>query len=392
MPKISTSVHSICVFMIAVYMMLLPFEYVLTSEAGTLNKYIGVLIMGLCFISGTFRIKFKVSNILIICFLIYGVMSGLWAISTSYWSEVFFIYLKNAALFLVVAQCKFSKKQNNLIMSFFVLGAVLLALYLMTSSNVTIDPFSGRTVISVNGGYFDPNYMAADIIMPIGYMYGIFYENITKKKYMKSIFAVVVMLILFYIEILSGSRGGLLAIAGMIFVITVLNMKNRAVRRKILFIALIAVVVLTVIMQMLPEQILDRFSLESLLGEKDSGGGRLELWDAAWSGIKDNFIFGYGAGCAVPAVGIYHGINRASHSLYLSSVLEFGIFACLLYIPILSEIKKSYKNKQYMEVGMAFGILIASIFLDALSTKFFWAFLIILFTRNSNEGEDVKEN
>ena len=277
-------------------------------------------------------------------------------------------------------------------MNFYVVGALLLALYLVTSSSVLIDPYSGRTVISVNGGFFDPNYMAADIIIPIGYMYGVFFEKIIKKKYVHAIVAILIILVLFYIEILSGSRGGLLSIVAMIFLITLLNIKNKVVRKRILYITLIGVIAIAFTMRLIPDDILERFSLESLLGKTDSGSGRLDLWDAAFKGIKNNLFLGYGAGCAIPAVGIYNGVNRASHSLYLSSYLEFGIFSLLLYISIFSEMKKAYKNKLYMEVGIAVGILIASIFIDSLTTKFFWTFLIVLFTRNKMEKSYEEKN
>ncbi len=379
------NVHKIIVFIIGIYMMLLPFEYVLTSESGTINKYIGLLIIGLCFISGTFRNKINLNYFLLIILLVYGLVSLTWATSPAYWNQIFLVYLKNALLFFAVAQCKFTKKECNTFLNFYVVGSLLLALYLVTSSSIVVDAYSGRTVIAVNGGYFDPNYMAADIIIPIGYMYGVFFDKIVNKKYAHAILAIVIILILFYIEILSGSRGGLLSIVAMICIITLLNIKNKAVRKKIIFIVLIAIVAISFIMQMIPEDILERFSLDSLLGKTDSGSGRLDLWSAAFKGIKNNWFLGYGAGCAIPAVGMYHGINRASHSLYLSSYLEFGIFSLLLYISLFSEITKAYKKKLYMEVGISIGILIASIFIDSLSTKFFWTFLIILFTRNKME-------
>ena len=388
--KKSISMHSICVFMVALYMMFLPFEYVITSESGTISKYIGILIIGLCFINSPLSLRLNKNVILIACFLAYGVISCLWAISPEYWNEVFLIYIKNAVLFFAITQCRFTRKQSDMVLNFYVFGAALLLIYLVTSSNTTVDPYSGRSVIMVNDGYFDPNYMAADIIVPMAYMYDMFYDNIIQKNLLKAMFVIVVLLALFYIVILSGSRGGVLSIAGMIFTMTMLKMKDKAIRRKMLLIVMIGIVVLMVVVKMIPEQILKRFSLASLSGMTDGGSGRLELWDAAWRGIKDNFIFGYGGGCAVPAVGKYHGVNRAAHSLFLSSHLEFGIISVLLYISIYSEMRKAYQRKKYMEFSMLVGVLIASVFLDALTTKFFWTSLIILFTRNATGNKMIK--
>ena len=371
------------VFFVSLYVLLLPFEYVLSSESGTINKYIAILVVFSCVISGSIKDTIKSSNIAIILFLLFGILSRVWAISANYWNEVFFTYLKNAALFLVISQCKFTKKQSGLIMNSYVVGSLLLVVYLFTSSSVTTDSYSGRTAIAVNGGFFDPNYMAADVIMPIGFLCGVFYENLIMKKYIKGIFAVALILALFYVEILAGSRGGLLAIASTILSITLLNLKHRSIRKKILLILLILSLGFIIIMQMMPEPILERFSLDSISGEEDDGGGRIVLWQAAIKAIKENFVVGYGAGCAVPAVGLYHGVYRASHSLYLSSILEFGVFSVLLYYAIFKEIKTAYKKKLYAEVGIGIGVLIASVFLDTLSTKFFWAFLIMLFMRNS---------
>ena len=388
LPQNQLTVHSLCVFLIATYMLLLPFEYVLTSEFGSINRYIGILIIGTCVISGKFRLSIGESTLLLLCFLLYGVISGFWAISLGYWSDVFFIYLKNAALFLAVTQCRFTRDQNNFIMRCYILGSILLVFYLITSSNVYVDALSGRTVISVAGGFFDPNYMAADIIMPMGYAYGLFYKNLAKNQYKQMIGPIAVIVLLFYIIIVSGSRGALLATFAMFFFITVFNLRNKAIRRRVLMIALVLFLLFLIVLQMLPEQIAERFSLDSLLGKTDSGGGRIELWVAALQGIRDNFFFGYGAGCAIPAVGMYHGTDRAAHSLYFSSVLEFGVFALLLYAAIGMEIRRAYHRRQYEEVGMAIGILIACAFLDSLTTKFFWSFLMILFMRNRMQLEE----
>lgn len=383
------TVHSLCVFFISLYMMLLPLEYVLSSDFGTINKYVGILIIGICLLSGRLQRKIKTSSILIMLLIFYGFISRLWAISGFYWSKLFLIYIKNASLFFVINQCRFSRKQTNIILSSYVFGAILLAGYLLFSSNVTIDPYSGRSVITANGGLFDPNYMAADIIIPIGYTYGVFFNNIVKRKYLNANLSIFVLLILFYIEILSGSRGGLLAIASMIFVITILSLKKREVRRKFILIMICIFIIIIAVIQIFPKQMLDRFSLSSLLGKEDAGGGRLVLWIAALEGIKNNFIFGYGAGGGIPVVGMYYGVNRAVHNLYLSSILQFGIVSSLLYICIYKGTKKALKLKCYSEVGMSVGILVASLFLDALTTKFFWAFLIILFMRiSAYKGND----
>ncbi len=383
---------SIAAIMLAVYMALLPFEYVLSGESGTINKYVGILVIGCCLVSRSFSYKLKKNNIKIFLFIMFGAISILWAISHVYWKDVFLSYLKNAALFFVVAQCRFTRRESRFVLYSSVVGALFLLVYLIFSPNVMVDAFSGRTVISTNDDFFDPNYMAADILVPIGFMCGVFFDNLKKRKFLKVIVALIVILLIFYIEILSGSRGGLVAILVMFLSITIMNFKSHDVRRKIIIVLLCGIILFSVVSNLLPEQIMERFTLESLLGQSDSGGGRLVLWDAAWQGIKKKFILGYGAGCAIPAVGMFHGINRASHSLYLSSVLEFGVASLLLYSAILSEMRKAYRKRLYTEVGISIGVLVASIFLDSLSTKFFWAFLVILFIRNSAVTSYGKKN
>lgn len=393
-PKIK--LHYICVFFVGIYMLLLPFEYIFSSEYGTINKYVGMLVIGSCLIGGSLRSTLKSSQIAIILMLLFGIFSGVWAISSDYWNEVFFTYIKNAMLFLAITQCDFSKKQSGFILNMNVIGSLLLVVYLVVSPNVTVDPYSGRTMITTGDNFFDPNYMAADVILPIGFLCGNFYNNLIKKKYIKSILIAFLMIALFYVEILAGSRGALLAILGMLATITLLNLKHRSIRKKIMFLLLIICIVAVVVLSVMPEQILERFSFGSISGDEDGGGGRLVLWRAAWNAIKDNFVIGYGAGCAVPAVGLYHSVDRAAHSLYLSSILEFGIFATLLYFAIYKEVRTAYKKKLYGEVGITIGIMIASVFLDTLSTKFFWTFLIVLFMRNavidSSRDKKICEN
>lgn len=68
----------------------------------------------------------------------------------------------------------------------------------------------------------------------------------------------------------------------------------------------------------------------------------------------------------------------AIHNHYIASLVEVGIFgSILLTIPVFKMIAKALKNDKSVATAF-FGILLMAFFVDVLTTKFFWAAMILL--------------
>ncbi len=136
--------------------------------------------------------------------------------------------------------------------------------------------------------------------------------------------------------LLTGSRGGILAAVVMLLSFIFLSFFNknprgqRSVRPWQIIVASIAVVVLGSIF--LPAKIIARFqSIPSQL----TGGtltNRTILWKAAWNGILNRPLTGYGIGSSPTYEFAHSGYLLVTHNVWLAFFLEIGVFGFVLFL------------------------------------------------------------
>ena len=376
------------------FFLMLPFEYPL-AELSVYSplRYVSVLVMGLAlldifFSDGILRLDKRI--IMVLAWLAFAVLSYLWCATKEGYREHISIYFNNTAMFLLVSAVSYSNKSYKLAENSFIAGTVLLLLYMTFVPGATAESeWQSRLTLAFDGeALLDQNYLAALMTMQYGMLlYDILVEK-ERKKHRILKFAIIVAIL--YYTLRAGSRGGLLSMGVITIICVALGVKKNL--WKILLLIVAALFVVPYMLTFIPETVLERFSLEALLGQTEESGSRLEIWTVAWEAVRSrNFVLGYGAGNAQAIIGREYTRDAATHNAYLAQLLELGIVGLGLFGGVMwSTARELFQNK-YIRLGVAFvGILVTGMFLDVITTKFFWAAMMLVTMRiNSNRNAPI---
>lgn len=366
---------------LALFLFLTPFEYPLADLVSISPlRIVGLLAMGLAVLDilmqKTLKLDYRV--IYVAFWLIYGLITYLWAIDETRWQSYYSIYLNNALMFLLISMVSYTKHEAEVLKKSMVFGIGALLLYMTFIPNAVIySTYQNRLTLNAGEDGLDQNYLAALMLISFGIVFYNLCSNTTQKIIYK-IMSIVFCLAIAYYVLLTGSRSGMIAIC----LIVLLSMNTSWKTRLAVGIPIILflLVFLPRISKYIPKTIMDRFTLSALTGQEDESGTRLLIWHRALSALKDlKWIFGYGVGASQTVVGNALGRGDAAiHNHYIAMIVEFGIIGFLLInVPILTMLKKIAKKDKSIVVAFV-GILIMAFFLDVVTTKFFWSAMILL--------------
>ena len=145
---------------------------------------------------------------------------------------------------------------------------------------------------------------------------------------------------------------------------------------------------------------MERFSLDAMLGKTSESSSRLEIWRIALKTISEsNWFVGNGAGTTEHLIGIRYYRDVAVHNYLLGHILEMGLIGVTLFTTLVYKMFKEVFFGPYRRQSVAFiGVIISSLFLDVLTTKFFWGSMMLLtvcinsvkFADKFKEGSDFE--
>lgn len=152
----------------------------------------------------------------------------------------------------------------------FIVG--LFCIYLSLTSTEYLSEYESRVVIKVFGFSEDQNQFCAYLIMPVLVCLKRFIE-----KYRFYPVYLVVIVLAMYAVLRTGSRGGLIGIIAGMMVYILFGIKSMKTKVLIIIAALFtAFIVVTVVFPMLPEDVQNRYNMETIIA--DRGTGRLDVW------------------------------------------------------------------------------------------------------------------
>ena len=381
---------------LVLFLFLTPFEYPLADLMSISPlRIVGLLAMGLALIDilmqKTVRLDYRI--IYVALWLIYGLITYLWAIDEIRWQSYYSIYLNNALMFVLFSMVSYTKHEAEVLKKSMVFGVGVLLLYLTFIPNAVIySAYQNRLTLNAGEDGLDQNYLAALMLIS----FGIVFYNLcnTKQKKMRKIISIIFCLAIAYYILLTGSRSGLIAV--LLIVLLSINTSWKTRLSIGIPVLLIVLVVLPFVVQYIPEELLDRFSLKALTGQEAESGTRLLIWGQALTSLKNlKWVFGYGVGASQSVIGNILGMGKdmAIHNHYIASLVEVGFCgSILLTLPVIKMIKKTLKQDKSVATSF-FGILLMAFFIDVLTTKFFWSAMILLSiccsTRNDISVEEV---
>lgn len=378
----------------ALFFLMLPFEYPLAelTEYSPL-RYVSILVMGLALVDILFSdgiLRLDKRMVMLLAWLAFAVVSVLWCSSKEGYQEHISIYFNNTAMFLLVAAVGYSNRSYKLAEKSFIAGTVLLLLYMTFVPDATVESdWQSRLTLAFDGeALLDQNYLAALMTMQYGML---LYDVLVEKERNKHrILKLIIVVAILYYVLRAGSRGGLLSIGVITAICVIMGVKKNI--WKILLLIVASLLVVPYMLTFIPEDVLERFSLKELLGQTEDSGSRLEIWAVAWEAVRSgNFVLGYGAGSALDVIGSAYRKNAATHNAYLAQLLELGLVGLGLFCGVMWSAARELFRSKYVRLGIAFvGILVTSMFLDVITTKFFWASMMLVVMRiNSGRGNQI---
>lgn len=387
MKKTKFAYKDFYIFFLIIYIICLPLNAMNIGSIGSALKVIAVLPIGIAFLSGNRFVLYPLEKTQLF-FTIFAFFSIIWsvAVDTSIGRVVSYVLLFT----LLFSASMFSYTETDIKKVKYALAwsSRLTAAVMIIFAEYVRGRFRLMGIIEE-----DPNYLCAYLAFGVIYALGIVTEKASIKR---KIYAVLELLIYLYLVLVSGSRGGLLAItaAVVVYLLTYRNQKQKHIVRKLVLIALI-VALIFVLIDYLPENLRLRFTISNII--EDGGSGRTELWaqalDLFANGNVFRKMFGFGTASIRWCFERYHysEINVA-HNIFIETLAELGIIGLILYsTAILSFIKTAFKFKDKFAFSVIFCMLMMSLSTSIYTFKpYFNIMLYIIMLRNIQTVEKEK--
>lgn len=391
-------------YIFSLYILTLPLDFILVIPAiGSLSKVLSILCCLSFLVTGLKNQRFLVPPLRSIFILILGTFSIFslgWSINQEETFSQLLTLLPLIVFYLITSMFQFNKNDLYFINKSAIFSILIIFLYGIVQYFLGVRfEETGRFTITFFDKQADPNYLMVSMLLPLSIAIGQLSSKDEKSK-LKLIF---ILLCAFVIILLSGSRGALLAISG---VLLYWFFKDGIKIKKIFYIVL-PVLSLLVIYYLLPSYLAERYSISTIVQE--GGTGRLDIWKVGINAFKESPIIGYGLGSFNTVYDVYvsktymdafWGYSKAAHNTFIRSSVELGIIGGFTFILILYKhfirAKSQYNSSltKYIHAvnGALIGIFIACMSLDIILFKYFWFILqyaLILYNLKLTERRSI---
>jgi len=366
-------------WLVGLYFLLTPLDFLPVFSGVSLSKIIILIpVCGWMLYVSQIKVQFDQLVIMPLLYIIVIMVSFFYSYEGADTMQRIITISMNIGIILLLSMVSYNLREINLLTKAIVYSGWL-TLVLMTFYS-QVDVFGGlRLTVVVNDVYQDPNYLTGFLIFPSLYYY---YDLIEGKKKL----ALIKMSVFLVFILLTGSRGGLIALTGAILFLTFIWSISKGFKIssvvKILSGLLLCIVVFVIAMNVLPEDIVNRYNVRTVV---ESGGtGRTAIWAMAIDNYSNfsilNKLVGGGAGTITHFTG---GI--VAHNLWLESLIEVGaVGTCIFILFYYVYLKKAYAMKEYVVAASFLGYIIMSMSMSLFSFKPIWnIMLLILILRNS---------
>ena len=386
------NIKKIYIFLLSLYFVCLPLGTLRIGSFGSLLKIIGILPIIVCIISRN-KLKFNKTSSYYLIYIMMALLSCIWSINRDNTFGRVVTYAEFYILMLSVGFFEYTEKEVNIFKKSLVWSSRITLILLLVFGTITENRLVLRGIIKE-----DPNYIC--MYFSFGVLFAI--EKIKDSKVSKvyKLIAIAELIIYYYTVFMTGSRGGLLAIAVCSFVMIILNnhkLKNTIINhfKKVLIILGVIIIIVNIV-GVLDPVLVERFSIDSVV---ESGGtGRTEIWTNGLNMFANTTLFrqffGFGSATIIQAF-ILHGYSMAKvmHNVYLEQLLDLGIIGFTLYMLYLFKFVKSawkFENKYSLCLMIGFMAMALSTSLSAFK-PFINAMIFIVIQENIlKEGTDDK--
>ena len=294
---------------------------------------LGILIFNLL-VKDQYSISPKIADIPVLIFAVVITIATVTSIDRSGSFRDLAIHLSSLGFVAVIVLSIKSRKNLNILLTFFVLAQTLVALYGISQyfTGVELDPAwvdeanNPEIFTRIFSVFGNPNILAEYLILGIPVSMSLFF---TSKKLLKKLLFLGTTLILLLTLVLTLSRGSWLGFAFGVAVFVLL------INKKLL---LLSIPIGIIGVFVLPDSIIHRISSIGNLADS-SNAYRIVIWAMTLKIIRENWLVGLGFGYA-PFKQVFESNIRTmpifhAHNTYLEITAELGIVGILLFVALL---------------------------------------------------------
>ena len=357
---------------LALYFFLIATDCFPLGAVGSLLKIFALIPVGLSLLEiRQMRIRFDPLIVFQFLFLILAVLSLFYSVDQSSTVAVVITLSLNLVLvFSLGSMLSYSETEVNFLFKAMLYGSWLTVVLMLVFSNVSHD---GRLTLQLGEGAQDQNYINGYILFAFSYhCKSAFWDRKWKHG--------ILVLLLFVIVLLTGSRGALLAYitVALVHLFRMVINTGKAVRNLLLLIAivLVALIAFEAVLNQLPADIAQRFSWDFIM--ETGTTGRIRIWKDLWNHFCDGsmfrMLFGHGYGTTI-TVSIQ---GKVAHNLYLDNLITLGVFGLLLQILTqICVLREMVRQKELVLLGTYVGFLVMCLSLSLTAYKPIWNIMMI---------------
>jgi len=376
------------IFPLGAFFFLIPFDQLLSIgnvEGGmTITRVLAIVAIPMLFVKGSFENRLQSPEVMVfwwVTLVLYGAISALWAIQPETAVERMPTAGGLILLYLMVASYRIRRDEIDTLKWCILAGGILASV--LTVYNLASLDSATRATVEIGDRSALLNQLAFDLLLPVSICIGMM---ISGKRAMKKImFGLILSLILFAI-VITGSRGALVGLGAMAIVYVLSTRQKLSVGAALLVIG-IAVATFT------PAFVLERVDESVSTG----GAGRTTIWVNGLKALSHYWLTGAGLNNfpeAYREFGFFtplsNGISRASHNIYLGVFVELGIIGLLLLILGIRAHYKTIGSRRgdpnsigVMLKAALWAMIVSSFFLDTLWYKSFWMLWMMIVMNSS---------
>lgn len=355
----------------ALYFLSLPFNAISLGIFGSLLRYIGLIVLISWLI---FSRKIRFNNILtyalILVFLYF--LNLFYTIDSELTKSRLISETSFLLLMIAISGLEYNKENSELITKTAIWSSRITAILVI----ITAEFYRGTGRISL-GGIFseDPNHLTAYFLF--GYVFAMF--GLSKKNMLRNKVKYILEIVLYISIILTtGSRTGFIAY----FVITILYLLFHKQLKFSSFVKFfIALSLLIITINLIDNDILSRFTLESIL--ESEGTGRYQLWKDAlhifYNSTPSKLLFGYGTGTITTVYTTFGYKYAVAHNIFIEKLVENGIVGLILYVTfVISLIYTSFKIDKKHLFYILLGMIIVSFATSVSTFTPYWNVILMI--------------
>lgn len=384
---------------LALYFVVLPLDFVPIQSLGSVTKIVALLPL-ICFLFESHgRISFWKNTIAkwLIAFTILAVLSILYTINFDRTFSTLKTLLLNVLLVLLIADCKlYTVYEREYLQKALVVGSILAAIMLLA---MVFSGYggsggyygTGRYTVTVGDVAQDPNYFCGYLLFGFSY----FFARGLKEK---PLINFIVVFGFIGVALVTGSRGGFLALVICAIAVFILSGKEENKLKLILLSIiglLVAILFIRFIIPMINADLLKRFTIEYIA--ENGTTNRFEIWGSMLKRFSEgdvlNQFFGFGYGTSTQ---LSNSGKTVAHNLYIDDLAYVGYVGLFLQIGFqVSGIKTALKNHSYLYVAILISMICLCMTLSLTSYKPLWSVMMMIMIEDNSKkwlGENIPIN